>query len=60
MTKASNQRMGRRNGSQSNANSRASASDKKHDQKQVRSEKSLKSGTEQRGKMKEWQGGSKR
>jgi hypothetical protein len=60
MTKASNQRMGRRNGSQSNANSRASASDKKHDRKQVRDEKSLKAGTEQGGKMKEWQGGSKR
>lgn len=60
MTKASNQRMGKRSGSQSNANSKASASDRKHDEKQLRENKSIKAGTEQRGKMKDWQGGSKK
>jgi hypothetical protein len=60
MTKAGNQRMGKRNGSESNAHSKASPSDRKHDEKQVREEKSIKSGTEQAGKLKEWQGGSKK
>jgi hypothetical protein len=60
MTKPSNQRMGKRTGSESNARSKASASDKKHDQKQVRDEKSIKLGTEQGGKLKDWQGGAKR
>jgi hypothetical protein len=60
MTKSSKQRTGKRTGSESNARSRASASDKKHDQKQVRDEKSIKLGTEQGGKLKDWQGGTKR
>ena len=51
MTKASNQRMGRRSGSQSNANSRASASDRKHDEKQVRENKSIKLGADNTGKL---------
>lgn len=53
-------RLGRRNGSQSNAGSKASASDARHDEQQNREGKSLKTGTGQRGKMKDWQGGSKR
>lgn len=57
MTKASNQRMGKRNGSQSNARSRASASDRQHDEQQVRH---IKVGTEQRGTMKDSQGGTKK
>lgn len=60
MTKASNQRMGKRSGSQSNANSKASASEKKHDDKQVRQNKSIKPGTDNTGKLPDWQGGSKR
>jgi len=60
MTKASNQRMGKRTGSQSNAKSRASASDKKHDEKQILENKSIKPGTDNTGKLKDWQGGSKR
>ena len=60
MTKAGNQRMGKRNGSQSNANSKASASDRKHDEQQSRENKSIKAGTQQRGKMKDSQGGSKK
>lgn len=60
MTKPSNQRTGKRTGSESNARGKASASDKKHDQKQVRDEKSVKLGTEQGGKLKDWQGGAKR
>lgn len=59
MTKASNQRMGKRTGSQSNARSAASPSDREHDEKRVREDKSIKSGTEQRGKMKDSQGGAK-
>jgi hypothetical protein len=51
---------GGRSGSDSGNNSRSSASDLKHDKKQLRSEKSLKAGTNQRGKLKESQGGSKR
>jgi len=57
MTKASNQRMGKRSGSQSNANSRASASDRKHDDKQVRQGKSIKLGSDNTGKLEAWQGG---
>ena len=60
MTKPSNQRMGKRSGSQSNAGSKAAASDRKHDEKQVREGKSVKLGTEQGGKLKDWQGGTKR
>jgi hypothetical protein len=60
MTKASNQRMGKRSGSQSNANSRASASDRKHDAKQVRENKSIKLGTDNSGKLADWQGGAKK
>ena len=59
MTKASNQRMGKRNGSQSGANSRASASDRKHDDKQVREGKSVKLGSDNNGKLQDWQGGAK-
>jgi hypothetical protein len=57
MTKASNQRMGKRSGSQSGANSRASASDRKHDDKQVRENKSIKLGADNTGKLADWQGG---
>jgi hypothetical protein len=60
MTKASNQRMGKRNGSQSNANSRASAGDVKHDDKQVRQDKSIKLGADNTGKQEDWQGGGKK
>jgi len=51
---------GKRNGSQSNANSKASASDRQHDDRQVRENKSIKAGTEQGGKLKKSQGGSKK
>jgi hypothetical protein len=51
---------GGRSGSDSNNASRASASDRRHDDRQVRQGKSIKAGSEQRGKMKDWQGGSKR
>jgi hypothetical protein len=50
---------GSRSGSDSNNGSRASASDRRHDQVQQREGKSLKAGTEQGGKMKDWQGGRK-
>ena len=53
MTKASNIKGGKRNGSQSNADSKASASDRKHDEKQIQEGKSIKMGTEQAGKMRE-------
>lgn len=49
-----------RTGSKSNNASRASASDRRHDREQVLEGKSLKIGTEQGGKLKDWQGGSKR
>lgn len=45
--------------SQSNANSRASATDVKHDRKQARQNQSIKPGTDNRGKLKDWQGGAK-
>jgi hypothetical protein len=51
---------GGRSGSDSNNASRASASDRRHDDQQLRQGKSIKIGTEQRGKLKDWQGGSKR
>lgn len=51
---------GSRSGSDSNNASRASASDRRHDDQQVRQGKSLKAGTEQRGKQKDSQGGAKR
>jgi hypothetical protein len=57
MTKASNQRMGKRNGSQSNANSRASASEREHDDKQVREDKSIKLGADNSGKLAGSEGG---
>ncbi len=60
MTKASNQRMGRRNGSQSNADSLASATERKHEDKQVRQGKSIKAGSDNSGKLKDWQAGDKR
>ena len=59
MTKASNQRMGKRSGSESNARSKASASDRKHAEKQVSENKSVKAGSDNQGKLKEGQGGSK-
>lgn len=51
---------GSRSGSDSNNASRASASDRRSESSQVRQGKSLKAGTEQGGKMKDWQGGAKR
>jgi hypothetical protein len=61
MTKGkSKERLGKRNGTQSNASSRASASDRQHDERQVVERKSIKAGTEQGGKMKERQGGGKK
>jgi len=48
-----------RNGSDSNSNSRASASDRKHDRRQIDTGKSLKAGTETSGKRRASQGGSK-
>jgi hypothetical protein len=51
---------GNRSGSDSNNASRASASDRRHAKQQQREEKSVKAGTDNRGKMKDWEGGSKR
>lgn len=51
---------GSRSGSDSNNASRASASDRKHDKSKVREGKSIKAGTEQSGKTRDWQGGAKR
>jgi hypothetical protein len=51
---------GSRSGSDSNNNSRASASDRRHQEKKVLEGKSVKLGTEQRGKLKDSEGGSKR
>jgi hypothetical protein len=51
---------GGRSGSDSNNASRASASDRRHEERRVREGKSIKAGSEQSGKMKDWQGGSKR
>jgi hypothetical protein len=59
MTKGKS-KTGHRSGSDSNNASRASASDRRHDERQVREGKSLKSGTEQSGKMKASEGGRKR
>ena len=59
MTKGKS-KSGSRNGSQSNNHSKASASDRKHDAKQVRERKSVHLGTDNSGKLKESQGGSKR
>jgi hypothetical protein len=58
MTKGKS-KTGSRSGSDSNNASRASASDRKHDQSKVREDKSIKLGTEQSGKMKASQGGEK-
>jgi hypothetical protein len=51
---------GNRSGSESNKRSRASASDRKHDDKQLREGKSTHLGADNRGKLKDWQGGSKK
>jgi hypothetical protein len=51
---------GSRSGSDSNNNSRASASDRRHEEKKLLEGKSVKLGTEQRGKLKDSEGGSKR
>ncbi|HYE41025.1 MAG TPA: hypothetical protein VEB23_13900 [Ramlibacter sp.] len=59
MTKGKS-KTGSRSGSDSNNASRASASDRRHDAQKVRQDKSIKAGTEQRGKMKASEGGSKR
>jgi hypothetical protein len=59
MTKGKS-KTGSRSGSDSNNASRASASERRHDDKQARQGKSIKLGTEQSGKLKDWQGGSKR
>jgi hypothetical protein len=53
MTKASNIRKGKRNGSESNANSKASASDRKHQEQRLQEDKSIKLGTDQSGKTRE-------
>lgn len=51
---------GGRSGSDSNNHSRASASDQRHDRKRMLQDKSIKAGAENRGKLKESQGGTKR
>ena len=53
-------RTGSRNGSESNRGSRASASDRKHDAKQQREGKSIHLGADNSGKLKDWQGGTKK
>jgi hypothetical protein len=58
MTKGKSKGSGR-TGSQSNNASRASASDRKHDRKQVRQGKGIKLGSDNSGKLKDWQGGDK-
>jgi hypothetical protein len=50
MTKGKS-KTGSRSGSDSNNASRASASDRQHEQKKVRQDKSIKLGTEQSGKI---------
>lgn len=59
MTKGKS-KTGSRSGSDSNNASRASASDRRHRGQRMREDKSIKLGTEQRGKLKEPEGGSKR
>ena len=59
MTKGKS-KTGSRSGSDSNNHSRASASDKRHDRKQMLQDKSLKAGAENSGKLKDSQGGAKR
>lgn len=59
MTKGKS-KTGSRSGSDSNNASRASASDRRHREQRMRDDKSLKAGTEQRGKLKDSEGGSKR
>jgi hypothetical protein len=59
MTKGKS-KTGSRSGSDSNNHSRASASDRRHGEKRMREEKSIKLGTEQSGKLKQSEGGSKR
>jgi hypothetical protein len=59
MTKGKS-KTGSRSGSDSNNASRASASDRRHDDRQVRQDKSIKLGTEQSGKRKDSEGGRKR
>ena len=51
---------GGRTGSRSNNASRASASDRQHDEKQLRESKSIKAGSENAGKRKKSLGGEKR
>lgn len=58
MTKGKS-KTGSRSGSDSNNASRASASDKRHEDARVRQKKSIKAGTEQSGKLKQSQGGAK-
>jgi hypothetical protein len=59
MTKGKS-KTGSRSGSDSGNASRASASDRRHDEQQVRKDKSIKLGTEQAGKQKASDGGRKR
>ena len=58
MTKGKS-KTGSRSGSDSNNKSRASASDERHMQQRLREDKSIKLGTEQSGKLKQSEGGSK-
>jgi hypothetical protein len=51
---------GARSGSDSNNNGRASASDRRHDGQRMMQDKSIKLGSENAGKRKDTQGGSKR
>jgi hypothetical protein len=50
---------GSRSGSDSNNASRASASDRRHDREQTAESKSVKLGSDNRGKLKDSQGGAK-
>jgi hypothetical protein len=59
MTKGKS-KTGSRSGSDSGNNSRASASDRRHDEKKMQQDKSIKLGTEQSGKRKRSEGGTKR
>jgi len=58
MTKGKSKTSGR-NGSNSNNHSKASASDRKHADKRMQERKSIKMGSDNSGKRKDWQGGDK-
>ena len=59
MTKGKSKTSGR-NGSQSNNASKASASDRRHAERRTMEDKSIKLGSDNSGKRKDWQGGDKR